>query len=420
MNERWTRGVRHALLFLLVPVLSACAVGRLSDRIVIDVATRVTAEDGNGDLLLASDLNQEAKIKLQPGDVLTYTRWSPGMTNADEAVSAQTHEPSSDQFSLALRFISPTGRLSSEEARFLGTVLTTHRTDWSDTRLVSEPGETIGDLQSIIERNQVKLWNNLVEEISLSRLERPFRPNEAAKSKLLIVSISMQALCEALEDKQKDAKLFAQTFIDPGRDGCTPSSEAAKKTTELTNPPELLLSPLYAATSASVKANDRHFYFVHGPGSYAQFNFTEIERNGVRVDRREGPEARWTLREWQDAGICKIRGDEKSVGELVIRRIRLIGGRRKIWINHGSEEDYQKTYHLKTRLTKETASRWIERISKEGTFADRAVLDQSALDVLRMSDLDFVEWGPKLVRKGHRREAVDVRPNGCRFLDADN
>lgn len=432
MNERWMRVVYHALLLLLLPAMGACTVGRLSDRIVIDAGTRVTDQEGETidvggtrmrkvgdkeviekDFLTTRNLADEGGLKLQPGDLLTYTRWSPGFASATDAVSFQTHEPTSDRHTIALRLISPSGRLHPSEERFLGTILATQRQVWTES-FPSDLSGRVDSLREVLDRNQINLWNELVQNISLVRVQSTF-PTSGRLSQVLVATIKMQALCRSLDTTPGsiDAELFAKAFINPTSRDCETQEGTTK---ELSNLPELALSPLYVASSSGPASDEINGYFITGNGSYVQFNFTEVERNGVRVDQRDGPAAKWTLREWEDSGICE---DRDSDDKPVIRRIRLTSGRRKIWI-HRDSNDPSPTYHLQVRLTKDTTRRWIERISERYAFEEEAVLDASALDVLRMSDLDFVEWGsPSVVGRGHRREAVDVRPNGCRFLGAD-
>lgn len=427
MNERWTRGVRQALLFLLVAVLGACSVGRLSDRIVIDAGTQVTGETGkvitigeDGFLVTGSLLDGQG-ITLRPGDVLTYTRWSPGVADP-KMQPRQTHEPSSDRHLIALRHISEdvidAGRLTPEEARFLSTILTTQRTNWKNAFEGESFVEEVTAVSKILEQNQVHLWNALVKSIVLLRLDRKI-PGLTNPSRVLIAAIRMRALCTAIEERgsPEDASRFAKAFIDPEAvinsevPVCGPDPG---RVSELTNPLEFPFSSFFAATSAQKPPGDSHSYFITTSQAYVQFNFLQVERNGVRVDRRNGPEADWTLRDWEKAEICKAR--EKD-SKPVIRRIRLTGGRRKIWI-HRSPEDPKPTHRLQIRLSQGTSGRWIERIPDRSIVHQPAALDQEALALLRMSDLDFVEWGASNIT-GSWREAVDVRPKGCSFLDVD-
>lgn len=419
MNERWTRGIRHALLFLLVPALGACAVGRLSDRIVIDAATQVT--DGNGEpitvgapgdfLITGSHLDGDG-LKLRPGDLLTYTRWSPGIADA-ATLSRHTHEPTSDRHEIALRLIPAGGHLTSEEARFLSTILTTQRTNWKDA-FGENPATGVASVSGVMDRNQAHLWNALVQNITLLRLYREI-PGSGDHSRVLVAAVRMQALCAAVEKhaSQADAQLFAKAFVNPTGQDCGAEPGQAR---ELTNPRETPLSPLFAAASTRRISDDFHAYFLTSALAYVQFNFTEVERNGVRVDRRNGSEAQWTLREWEHSGIC--RPLREGGPTPVIRRIRLAGGRRKIWI-HRDSGDPSPTYRLQLRLSQSDARRWIERISDETLFNEQVVLDQTVLDMLRMSDLDFVEWGSPNAKPRRVREAVSIRPTGCRFLNAD-
>lgn len=416
MNERWTRGIRHAVLFLLVPALGACAVGRLSDRIVIDVGTQVTDDQGSpiiagapGDFLKTDSLLGGEGLKLLPGDVLTYTRWSPGLAEA-AILSRHTHEPTSDRHQISLRLIPADGHLASEEARFLSTILTTQRKNWKDA-FGNDPTSGVVAVSEVMDRNQVHLWNALVQNIVLMRLEREI-PGSENLSRMLVAAIRMEALCNAIE-KNADVQLFARAFLNPTAQDC---GSGPGRASELTNPPEFPLSPLFAAATASRTSSDLHPYFSTSSQAYVQFNFAEVERNGVRVDRRDGSEAKWTLHEWEQAGICKTQ--ESGGAAPVIRRIRLTGGRRKIWIHRGPG-DPSPTYRLQLRLSQSTSSRWLERISDKTLFNDYAVLDQTALHILRMADVDFVEWGAPDVKGRHGREAVSVRPNGCRFLNAD-
>lgn len=403
MNERWTRRLCHAWLFLL-PVSGACAVGTLSDRIVIDAGTQVTP-----DFLTTRSIANRGGLKLQPGDVLTYTRWSPGFASPGGDSKRHRYEPVTEIYRIPVREVDEEkGLLSAEEERLLAAVLTVQRLDWSDTAYDTanrSRTQFFSDLQNVLFLHRAKLWNALVGTLVIQRIGDP------ASGMSVVPVLQVETLCNALASDPAALNTFARAFINFKENAdCNAGGPLLPR--ELTFMVQANLKTLLhaAATFDDANRDSRDEYFTNRSPS-AQFNFASLERNGVRVARRDVLEADWTLREWEAANICRY-GPKSS--EAFVRRIRLVGGRRKLWISRGSEAR-PATYKVKTVLTEKESSRSISRISNGSFLEERAILNESALDELRMSDVDFIEWGRKDRPLLRRDSQVRAKPDGCYF-----
>lgn len=420
----------HALfgVLALFLALAGCAVGRLSDRFVIDRMTRVTDADGqpvdlasDGDFLHVATVGQEGDqgMKLGPGAILTYVRWSPGFATPDKVSNpGLRYEPVSESYRIVLRHVDEgRGELRDEEERFLASVLTVHRRDWG----AFESG-SVAQLQPVLYRSRKLLWNALVDDLAIRRVG----PGPEV-GLVLLPTFRLEALCAAFKartakllDENETAKAaivaadftqFAKAFVPGGEGECTPGKGRILELTAM--PMGSLKSVIHGAASDDIPDNSESYYYAKGSliNIYTRFNFATAELNGVRVNRPDVPEAAWTLREWEDSGICRIPGQGKSP---VIRRLLLTGGLRPLWISRGGHDPHA-TYRLVSVLTRDNAARKIERISNVGLFDERTVLDESALDILRMSDLKWIEWAIPGERVDRHRAWSTVQPSGCYF-----
>jgi hypothetical protein len=428
MNSGHISKRSHALFGVLVLflALAGCAVGHLSDRIVIDRMTRVTDVNGQpvpvgdpGDFLHTNDIAKKG-IALGPGDVLRYTRWSPGNADSDLVASnGQTHEPTSDSYGIALRSVGADGYLHPDEERFLSSILTTQRLSWAfenygaQDKLAQEV--FLGEVQAALQRMQVPLWNSLVKNIQIRRFQ------QSSSAPFLAAMLDMKAVCNSMKKDvaPKDLGLFEQAYIHPNTKSC---DSVALSPAELMANPWRLESPFYAAVNIGEpiaqqtdinNPNNRIIrYFLLESGTYTQFNFVEAEINGVRVDDRSSPAANWTLREWEQSEVCRFQEDRNEFP--VIRRIRLLDGRRKLWISR-TNLDPPPTYQIITHFTSTDHRRRVERISLKFAYEDHAVLADSALDELRMADIDFIEWAYPNIKIDQPKAKAHVAPSGCTF-----
>jgi hypothetical protein len=408
------RSHAHFGVLALFLALAGCAVGRLSDRIVIDRMTRMT------------DANGQPVLFLRPGDILRYTRWSPGKADSELVASeGQTHEPTSDSYEVALRRIEASGHLYPNEERFLSSILTTQRLNWAFEKYEAPSQEAqkvfLGQVQAALYSMQVPLWNSLVKNIQVRRFQ------QGNSAPFLMVMLDMKAICNDMMGNvdPTNLKLFEKAYINPNADpnpNIMDCDDGGLPPTELMANPWRLESPFHAAVniakpiSQQVDLNNPNGgafrYFLLEAGVYTQFNFIEAEINGVRVDDRSSPAASWTLREWERSEVCRFQDDRKELP--VIRRIRLLGGKRKLWISR-TNLDPALTYQVITHLTSTDHSRRIERISLKYAYEDRAVLADPALDELRMADIDFIEWAYPKIQIDQPKAKAHVAPSGCTF-----
>jgi hypothetical protein len=411
---------------VLILTFAGCTVGRLSDRILIDRMTQVTDAVGQpialaskNDFLHVLEVGEESErgMKLGAGTVLTYVRWSPGFATLDKVAGfGLKHEPASESYRIVLRKVDEDkGELRDDEERFLASVLTVHRLKWD---FPQQFGATfIAQLRPVLYRFRKLLWNALVADLAVRRVGPG--PSDGLD---LLPTFKIEDLCTALKVHadhlpEGDGKAsavaeitsFAKAFVPGGEGNCAPGKGRVLELTAM--PMGTLKSVIHGAASTDFSDDSDNFYFSQGSKNpYARFNFATAELNGARVDRREVPEADWTLREWEDSDICHIVGG----GKTVIRRVRLTRGIQPLWISRGGQ-DPKPTYRLVSILTPKRTGRWIERISQVGQFEDRAVLDESALDILRMSDLEWIDWAIPGKRVDRSKAQAAVQPSGCYF-----
>jgi len=145
---------------------------------------------------------------------------------------------------------------------------------------------------------------------------------------------------------------------------------------------DALRSPFQAITETS--GVNEHYYNknIH----MALFNFVDVDRSGVNVNRLGDEEEAWSLADWEEAGVC-IAQDHTPAD---ISGFTVVGTGHSFRVVPTAAE---ATYRVRSTLTPETR-RWLEK--KEGaSWISCASIAHEDLRSLTVADLRSLTWRVK-------------------------
>jgi hypothetical protein len=277
--------------------------------------------------------------------------------------------------------------LHEEEERFLTTVLSTQRA--GRFGLASEKHRP--HLVAALHARRVELWNALLGAMRVKRYT--LRPADGLPEEpFLLLLVDRHAWCRGLEASLpaggEELELLRAALA-----GDAQRCPATAALSEVAGTARLHAGPLGAVVPIAV-SNRPELYGHDTRRHEALFTFLGVERNSVRITDRDGPQARWSLAEWEASGICR-----DATGAA--RRITRVGIPGRGLVSVAEREDARYTHRIRTVFTQAVARRTFEACTEsEGEqcidgFAQvfgSSILPRRDLDALAPRDLADIEW----------------------------
>lgn len=334
---------------------------------------------------IASNGDIAAAYEVSPGSVLyisTPTFGSAlsardyGIAHGDVPLYVGLRQPQlAAPLRLPIRRVHPAGRLTVDERYFLATVLSLHRTKaFGNTDDAQQQGyaET---LHGALIKHEVALWNAAIAAMRVRLVEGPVAGQPRRD---IALTVDRKALCEGLPADAKTSLGSAfRTLICPER--------GIKENVELFARQSATRVDIWRSLVSHADSPREAQGFYGSANESPRVNAASIigfELNGV-LPRGERSESRWTLLEWQNAGVCPVG--------LRIHTVRFAHGRRFL-ILYG-ERAASANHKITVDLTPGKASVRIEPSRTDGGAAGfTSTLSEDSLRWIRGRDTSEIEW----------------------------
>ena len=265
-------------------LLWGCTTSRLSDEYFVQTTRDV------GD---AREVIGQAEVPLGAGDVLYVRRQ---LSHLDE-VSGVADFSLGESAALALiplRRVGPdasceshggSGRLYEYEREFLVAVLASNS---SETAEPADRDERSSMLENLLLRNEVALWNCLVENLTI---QRPPAGDEGHAGSVLELRVNMDGLLTPL---------------------AADSPERARFKTGMQVFPADVVNDVSSSEVGTETQTDTSNAVRTGVESGPRFEIVTAEMDGLSILHPGWPERQWSLLEWDQAGVLQDRHKETS------------------------------------------------------------------------------------------------------------
>jgi hypothetical protein len=329
-----------------------------------------------------TDVLRAAGLRLQRGDVLHLGTGTVGPAYQNDGLPNRLHVPPTLAASvqLTLRTVDvKNGRLYAEEDQFLAAAFS--MAGRSDTQRLS-PG-----LAAALDRQQILLWNTLVDNLRVWRRpvpeQAPERPVTGRPALSLLVdqarwcdAVSKHLAGDATAADRRELTAYFSGTADacPGDANLTSNVEFSR----ITNVARSALQAIAVAPKPSGG------YFVSSP-QMALYTQVTVDLKGARMGTGSvSSSGAWTLADWQAAQICRA-----SDG----RDLRIVGFR----LNDGKRVDvsvnnvHAPTLAIRLAFTQTEQSR---RFQGLGHWSERwrRFIDRADLDKLYVRDIREIIW----------------------------
>jgi hypothetical protein len=429
--------VKRLVLAVLSMMVSACA-PILSTRIRLQQYELGMAPPS---ALTANweEFTQDGKpgLQLKPGDVLYLTSWRAGVANPNN-YSQNLYGPQEFRMRIPLREIGDQGHLLNDEREFLATFLMVSRS----RALRTAPDRTA--IAAFLDQHEVALWNAFVHAMAVKLVQG----ENQQPALVLVVDMNKLRVTGLLDTNSGYSDYFRKGVIDflsidepyhnpwaavAGEDGSYHPgggywtadfsqdqvvTDVVKKWSarlQVTAENELQnmqseVNVAVAKRSAGIDALARKWKALYHlsdgdekelvadlfdqpsepPYKMTSYSFVTVEVNGVDVNRPRWPESQWTLREWQDSGVCRTEGDKKArIGEITMKRSLL---QYAILPDDSS----QSTNHVEIDIAEPNRKRYLAANAKACySCVNISTLSQSDLDKLFIEDISRIRWDAK-------------------------
>lgn len=402
---------RTVLAFVFLVAAGGCSVGQLDDVVLLahgstpDTCQKFKRNagygdnhllpafkevEGNGHQNIACDKPKEEMdtrdtkssyfpaIEMHYGDKFTVRQIAFGLGITGNTTPRDRRPPTISGVTISLRKIAKDGFLSDEEEQFLYAILAVSRADMFG-------GVDVKNLADELAKPGIAraMWNAMPKALRLINV----RENDAQRERWQL-TISIAVLCKAFGERHGDTTQFASAFNFEG--GSVDNVCNSKDFYSIGLGLAGFQHPAGAsAFKAATPAKSRYFDRLGVSGT---FEFVEVEVRGVSMRNPFSPESKWSLKEWQEAGICKL--ESSSSERAVIRRLKLRGAPPVNWMTviHGEPTEPKATHEVQITYlpTYQTGPR---RDLKKLRGGYPYLINDNDLDKLRLSDIAEIEWG---------------------------
>lgn len=356
----------------LLLVLCGCSTVPLPSRFPLHGWTPMTDEKGqplpvDRDFLRATKPDSEGGasapigLHLQPGDVIYLRRWSPGMSSVDDPLMNHA-SPLATVDRIPLRRVPAGSRLYDYEREFLINVLTTNR--------AIAFGQVQDRLAGELRGHEVRLWNALVESLILKRFV-----GDGSDSNL-VLTVRMPDLLASLPDDLQAA------FRGAPKPDENNTGVRMDRDFEVTSTQDLLISPYHALGGPG--GQNPSYYSATFP--FPRFNFLTVELSGAQMTRPGWEESQWTLREWEESGICFAQDSSGQKQEAKIQWVQVTTSRRTFHIVAGKPA----THRIWNRVTLQGHERRLDPTPHVSW--GHSTLPEEDLDKLTLRDIRRIWW----------------------------
>ncbi|TIN95552.1 MAG: hypothetical protein E5Y06_12440 [Mesorhizobium sp.] len=397
-------GTLHKGLALAIAILATgCATGNLSRTTVVGPEAitdrQYGAEAFDNRRCFHYGGRPTGGPSVLPGDRLRLAVWSAGTQDLD---NKNTHPPIVRTVDVRLREVNPSGgHLDVDEQQALATFLQVNRSRaWVEDAGSEGDGLTRPERQKLaaaLKTHEAAVWNAFVGSLCVKAIAPSKNASAAARAApVLVVQADIRAICRALPGRQ-DRQRFARAFLVTGGSdseylkGCAAARLTREPMTVFGVRGDTALGSWASAALAANPGEADNYYAQEWVLASPKALQGTIEFDAVAPFQTDPPT--WSLKEWEDAGIC-LRSPK-----LKIKALRLRGSSQQYRI---VDDPNLETTH---NVVLANGKRDLVTLHKQ-TFSWS--LPVSVLSVLTASDVDELVWA-----SNRTPQSKTVSPMGC-------
>ena len=324
----------------------------------------------------AGEVPRTAGLALKRGDTLYLGTGAVGPAFQANNLPSPVHAPAAlaGPAKVTLRSVDPTaGRLYAEEDMLLAAALSMAR---------AQDVATSTPLANALDRQQVLLWNTLVDHLRLWRSSVGNPPPGVRPALALLVDHASWCLDvrSRLGADGADGRELTRFFS--GREGDCPGGGDPRPHIEFSR----IVSPARNAVQAIASGQKPSGGYFPSPHQLALFTQVTVDLHGARIgaNDRASSTGAWTLLDWHQADICR----DNAGKPLRLAAFRMRDGH---WIHVKQPADAKATVGVRLVFTQTLQAR---EFFDKGHWSQRwkRVLDTDDLDKLYPRDLSAVRW----------------------------